>query len=273
MDPLIITVAAVGAELSRAEQPNLPITPEELAADAAACEAAGATIYHLHVRAPDGTPTMDVEIYRAAHEAIRTSTDLIVQFSSGGAVTDTEEARIAPLSLRPEMASLTTGSVNFGDDVFANPYPLVARFYERMRSLRILPEFEIFEPGMLATAERVYQDAGSDHHRHYDFVLGVPGAMPAWDDALEYLTSHLPSDATWSATGIGRAWEDIARVAIAANGHVRTGFEDVRWLARGVVVTSNAQLIERVVELATEARRTVATPAETRSMLGLEGVR
>ncbi|MDQ4064684.1 MAG: 3-keto-5-aminohexanoate cleavage protein, partial [Actinomycetota bacterium] len=146
MDPLIVTVAAVGAELTRAEQPNLPITPEELAADAAACEAAGASIYHLHVRASDGSPTMDVDTYRAAHDAIRDASDLIVQFSSGGAVTDSEEARVAPLSLRPEMASLTTGSVNFGDEVFLNPLPLVTRFYEHMTTLGILPEFEIFEP-------------------------------------------------------------------------------------------------------------------------------
>lgn len=263
----------MGAELTRAEQPNLPITPDELAADAAACEAAGASIYHLHVRAPDGAPTMDVETYRAAHDAIRAASELIVQFSSGGAVTDTEEARIAPLSLRPEMASLTTGSVNFGDEVFSNPLPLVARFYERMTSLGILPEFEIFEPGMLATAERLYEEAASTHHRHYDFVLGVAGAMPAWEDAIDYLTGHIPLDATWSATGIGRAWEQVARAAIAANGNVRTGFEDVRWISRGVPVTSNAELVERVVEFAAQARRNIATPADTRAILGLEGVR
>lgn len=273
MDPLIITVAAVGAELTRAEQPNLPITPAELAADAAACEAAGASIYHLHVRAPDGTPTMDVEAYRAAHEAIRAATDVIVQFSSGGAVTDPEEARIAPLALRPEMASLTTGSVNFGDEVFTNPLPLVARFYERMISFGILPEFEIFEPGMIATADRLYREAGAGHHHHYDFVLGVPGAMPAWDDAIAFLAAHLPDDATWSGTGIGRAWQDVARAAIAANGHVRTGLEDVVWIERGVRAMSNAQLVERVVALAGDARRNIASPAETRAMLGLEGVR
>jgi 3-keto-5-aminohexanoate cleavage enzyme len=172
MEPVMITVAAIGAELTRADQPRLPIAPDEIAADAVQCRAAGASIYHLHVRDSSGDPTMDVDAFRSAHEAIQQATDLIVQFTSGGAVGDTEEARAAPLELRPEMATLTTGSVNFGDEVFLNPRDLVQRFYERMRSLSILPEFEIFDAGMIAGAERLAKRA--DHHLHYDFVLGAP---------------------------------------------------------------------------------------------------
>lgn len=269
MDPLIITVAGIGAELTRAEQPNLPLSPEEIAADASECEAAGASIYHLHVRDRHGDPTMDVETYRTAHDAIRSSTDLIVQLSSGGAVTDGPEERVAPLDLAPEMASLTTGSVNFGDEVFLNPLPLIKQLYGRMLSVGTLPEFEIFEPGMIATAEHIYADAGADHHRHYDLVLGVPGAMPAWPDAVGILTAHLPDDATWSATGIGSANVGVAERAISAGGHVRTGFEDVRWLDRGVLATSNAQLVERVVTLARAAGRPVADPQQARGILGL----
>jgi 3-keto-5-aminohexanoate cleavage enzyme len=269
MQPLIITVAAIGAELSREQQPNLPIRADEIGRDAEECAEAGASIYHLHVRDSDGKPTMDVDTYRAAQESIASRTDLIVQFSSGGAIRDTEDARAAPLELRPEMATLTTGTVNFGDGVFSNPLPLVARFYERMRSLAIVPEFEIFEPGMINNAEHVYRDHGGDHHRHYDFVLGVPGAMPAWDDSLNFLSSHLPEDATWSATGIGRNHVPIALSAIDAGGHVRTGFEDVRYFEPGLLAESNAQLIARVAALARERGRDVANTDQAREILGL----
>lgn len=216
---------------------------------------------------------MDVEIYRAALDAIRAATDIIVQFSSGGAVSDTVDERLAPLDLRPEMASLTTGTVNFGDEIFSNPLPLVARFYTRMRELGILPEFEIFEPGMIGAAERIYADLGDGHHQHFDLVLGVPGAMPAWPDAIDFLRAHLPSDATWSATGIGRAHLDVTEAAIRTGGHVRTGFEDVLWFKPGVLATSNAQLVERVVAVAHDAGRRSAVPDETRAILGLEAVR
>jgi 3-keto-5-aminohexanoate cleavage enzyme len=268
-DPLIITVAAVGAELTREQQPALPITPEEVGLDAERCSEAGASIYHLHVRDGNGAPTMDVGAFHAAKREIESRTDLIVQFTSGGAVTDTEAERLAPLKLQPEMASLTTGTVNFGDEVFFNPIPLVRTFYERMLALDIVPEYEIFEAGMIATADRLYEETGAAHHRHYDFVLGVPGAMFPWDDAVGVLARHVPQDATWSATGIGKHHLPVAQAAIALGGHVRTGFEDVRYLGPGQLADSNAQLIERVAEMGRREGRRVATPAETRDLLGL----
>jgi 3-keto-5-aminohexanoate cleavage enzyme len=268
-EPLIITVAGVGAELTVEQQPNLPITPEQLAEDAARCQDAGAAIYHLHVRDALGRPTMDPERYRQALEAIASASDLIVQFSSGGAVHDSEDVRSAPLALRPEMASLTTGTVNFGDEVFHNPVPLVRRFYARMLELGILPEFEIFEAGMIATALRLVEEFGASHHLHFNFVLDVPGAMPAWDDAVAFLAAHLPAGATFSATGIGRSWLSVARTAIGCGGHVRTGFEDVRYLAKGRPATSNAELVAAVAELGRATGRAPASPAEARALLGL----
>ena len=269
MDPLIITVAGIGAELTREQQPNLPVSADEIARDAEECAEAGASIYHLHVRDAEGRPTMEVGAYEAALEALRARTDLIVQFSSGGAVSDDEASRIAPLGLRPEMASLTTGTVNFGDEVFYNPMPLVARFYKRMRELGILPEFEIFEPGMMEAARRIYDEHGDGHHRHFDFVLGVPGAMPAWPDAVDFLSSHLPAGSSWSSTGIGKAHLPVATATIARGGHVRTGFEDVRFVAPGELATSNAQLISRVANMAGAEGRSVATPDEARHLLGI----
>lgn len=270
MEALIITVAGIGAELTREQQPNLPVTPDEIAADARECRDAGASIYHLHVRDPDGNPTMDVGAFRKAAEAIAAVTDVIVQFTTGGAVSDDENARIAPLDLRPEMASLTTGTVNFGQHVFFNPLGLITALYRRMRANSVLPEFEIFEPGMIATAERLYTEHGDGHHRHFDFVLGVPGGMPAWNDSVDFLARHLPEGATWSATGIGASHLRVTEAAIASGGHVRTGFEDVRWFTRGVLATSNAQLVARVADIAQRSGRPVATPAEARGLLGLK---
>jgi 3-keto-5-aminohexanoate cleavage enzyme len=269
LDPLVITVAGVGAELSRDKQPNLPLTAAEIAEDAAQCERAGACVYHLHVRDGRGEPTMDVEAFRAAADAISSRTNMIVQFTTGGATGDTESARIAPLDLRPPMASLTTGTTNFGSEVFWNPEPLVTRLYKRMREVGVLPEFEIFDSGMIANAERVYRLHGDGHHRHYDFVLGVPGAMPAWDDSIDFLVAHLPEDATWSATGIGKSHLPVARAAIERGGHVRTGFEDVRYYEPGELAASNAQLVERVVRMARERGREIASPDVARDLLGL----
>ena len=269
MQPLIVTVAAVGAEVTREQQPNLPITSEDLARDAAECEAAGASIYHLHVRDADGRPTMDVETFRRAYDAITAATDLIVQFTSGGAVGDGDDARIAPLSLKPEMATLTTGTVNFGSEVFLNPAPLVERLYLQMRASGTLPEFEIFEAGMIANAARLLDEHGDGHHRHFDFVLGVPGALPAGPGVIDFLRSLLPEGATWSATGIGRAHDQVMRETIRSGGHVRTGFEDVRYLEPGRVATSNAELVEKVAVLAADHARPLATPDTARDLLGL----
>lgn len=269
MDPLIVTVAAVGAELTREKQPNLPITPEEVGRDAEECAEEGASIYHLHVRDAAGDPTMAVERFAAAKEAIEQRTDLIVQFTSGGAVSDTEDARIAPLELRPEMATLTTGSVNFGIEIFANPRPLIERFYTEMRRLGVLPEFEIFEAGMIANAIDVYERLGDGHHLHFDLVLGVPGALPAWAGTIPWLVEHLPEAATWSATGIGKDHLAVAEATISLGGHVRTGFEDVRYLAPGQLASSNAELIGRVIEMAKRKERPVASPAQARRILGL----
>lgn len=259
----------MGAELTLEQQPNLPVTPEALARDASECEQAGASIYHLHVRDDEGRPTMDVGRFREAVAAIGDATELIVQFTTGGAVGDSDEERVAPLQLAPEMATLTTGSVNFGPDVFLNPAPLIERLYVEMRACGVLPEYEIFEAGMIANAVALYAELGYDHHQHFDFVLGVPGALPYGPGVLEFLTGLLPGGATWSATGIGRAHPEAMRETIELGGHVRTGFEDVRYVAPGRLASSNAELIQRVAETAAAAGRDIAIPAATRDRFGL----
>lgn len=267
--PLIITAALVGAEVTRTDNPNLPITAEEIGQAAAeACEA-GASIIHLHVRSPDGLPTQDTEAFRQAMVSIRARCDAIIQVSTGGAVGMTAEERLQPLYLKPEMASLTPGSVNFGHGVFMNPWPLIELFTQTMQELGVKPELEIFDAGMIANALQLRKMGLLTDPLHFNLVLGVPGALPALARNLVYLVDSLPSGATWSVAGIGRAQTAMAMMAMAMGGHVRVGFEDNVYYHRGELARSNAQLVARVARLAAELGRPVATPTQAREILGL----
>lgn len=266
--PLIITVAPTGAELPEGAHPELPTTPEAIVATGVACEQAGARVIHVHVRGPGGESTMDPGVFREALDGLRERTELVVQFTTGGAVGDAFEARLAPLELRPDMGSLTCGTVNFGDEVFENPWPLMRRLYERMDQLGVQPELELFDHGHLASARRLVGDA-PDHHVHCDLVLGVPGGCPGTAAEVVDLVRRLPDDWTWSATGVGRSHLTVTAATLALGGHVRTGFEDNLYLGPGRRAQDNAELVARVARLAEELGRPLATPDQTRSLLGL----
>ena len=274
MDPLIITVAPVGGELTREQQPNLPLTPAEIAEEVARCREAGASMVHIHARDERGEPTQRREHFVAAVEAVRGASDVVVQVSTGGSVGMAEDERIQSLDADPEVASLTTGTVNFGDDVFENPPGLVERFFLRMRERGVLPEFECFDSGMVDAALRLlerHDDPSAGHHLHFDFVLGVPGGMRGSPEAVGFLASLMPPGATWSATGIGRTHLPVTLAALALGGHIRTGFEDNIYYERGRLAVSNAELVARVARIAREAGREVATPEQARGLLGLSG--
>lgn len=273
MDKLIITAALTGAELTRTQQPALPTTPEEVAQAAWECAQAGAAIVHVHARRADGSSTQEAAVYRSIIEAVRARCDVIVQVSTGGAVGMTAQERIAPLALRPEMATLTMGSVNFGDGVFLNPPPDIEHFLHTMRSHGVVPEFEVFDAGMLAALARWVAKGVVAAPGHIDFVLGVPGGMPGTPEALMYLRSQLPAGFSWSVAGIGAAQLPMTTLAIVLGGHVRVGFEDNILLRRGELAGSNAQFVQRAAAMARLLDRPLATPDEARSMLGLRAVR
>jgi 3-keto-5-aminohexanoate cleavage enzyme len=273
MDPLVITVAPVGGELTREQQPNLPLGPEEIAEEVARCREAGASMVHLHVRDADGHPSQGRDDFaRAIDEIKRAAPDVIVQTSTGGSVGMTEEERAQPLDLKPEMATLTTGTVNFGDEVFENPFPLVERFFLRMREVGVQPEFEVFDTGMVEAARRLIVEHDPEpRHLHFDLVLGVPGGMAGSPQAVVHMASILPAGATWTATGIGRSHLPVTLAALALGGNVRTGFEDTIYYQRGRLATSNAELIARVGRLAGEVGREIATPDQAREIIGITG--
>ncbi|WDL95178.1 3-keto-5-aminohexanoate cleavage protein [Alicyclobacillus sp. ALC3] len=270
MDKLIITAAMVGAEVTRETQPNLPITPDEIAAAALACREAGASICHLHVRFDDGTPTQDRERFRETIAAIEAKSDIIVQVSTGGAVGMQPEERLQPVTLSPEMATLTCGTVNFGDEVFWNSPDLLKQFATELKRYGVRPEFEIFDAGMVANALNLVRQGFVEPPLHFDFVLGVPGALPASAKNLLYLTELLPEGATWSVAGVGRQQLPMAALAVTLGGHVRVGFEDNIYYRKGELATSNAQLVARVARIAAELDRPLATPDEARALLGIQ---
>lgn len=269
MDKLIITAAVVGAELTREDTPHLPLTPEEIAEEARRSCEAGASVVHLHARDSEGLPTQDPEVYGEIIERVRSRCDAVIQVSTGGAVHMSAEERLAPVSLKPEMASLTTGTVNFGEDVFFNPWDLLVRFAEAMKEHGVKPELEIFDTGMVANAVRLETMGLLSPPLHFDFVLGVPGALPAGVKNLVHLVESLPSGSTWSVAGIGRHQLPMAAAAVILGGHARVGLEDNIFYRKGELAQGNAPLVERVVRIARELGRAVADPDEARALLGL----
>jgi len=269
MKKLIITAALTGAEVTRAQQPALPITPEEIGIAAAECAAAGAAIVHVHARLSDGTPTQDKEVYRQIIAEVEKRCDAIVQVSTGGAVGMTATERLAPVTLRPEMATLSMGTVNFGDDVFMNPPVDMEVFAQAMRAHGVKPELEIFDTGMLTTACRWLKKGLLTGPAHFDLVLGIPGGMAGTPEALMYLKSQLPEGSTWTVAGIGAAQLPLATLAVLLGGHVRVGFEDNVYYRKGELASSNAQLVARMARIGHELGREVATPDEARQILGL----
>ena len=269
MQKLIITAALTGAEVTREQQPALPVTPQEIAAAAEECAKAGASIVHLHAREADGTPTQDRETYRRIIAAIRERCDVIVQVSTGGAVGMTSAERLAPVTLAPEMATLSMGTVNFGDDVFMNHPADMETFLHAMQQHGVKPEFEIFDTGMITTLNRWLKKGLLQGPQHVDFVLGIPGGMAGTPQALLYMVEQLPPDASWTVAGIGSAQLPLGTLAILLGGHVRVGFEDNVYYRKGELASSNAQLVARIARISEELNRPVATPAQARAILGL----
>lgn len=272
MDGLVITVAPTGSVPTKAMTPYVPLTPEEIAETAVTCREAGASVIHVHARDTEGKPTLDAAVYARIHELITARTDLIVQISTGGrAGMDPEDRGAAVRAIRPEMASLTTGSMNFPDRVYANPFDVVQYLARVMQEAGTKPEMEVFEAGMIANALVLVDQGVAERPLHFDFVLGSRGSLPASPRNLLFLTESVPTGSTWTVAGLGRWQLPMAALAILLGGHVRVGLEDNLYYRKGELAT-NEQLVARVVRLAHELGRPVATPVEARRILGLREV-
>lgn len=271
MEKLIITAAITGAETTREQQSALPVTPEEIARAVAECEKAGASIVHLHARDDEGNPTASVERFGEYLHEIRKLSNIVVEFTTGGAIGMTDEERLAPTSMKPEMASLDCGSVNFADEILPNSLPSMRTFAKTMLENGVKPTFECFDVGHVFNANMLIKEGLVKPPYHFTFVLGVPGAMPATVEALLMMKSALPAeDLEWTGIGIGgRGSVLIPPVSALMGGHARVGFEDNIYYRKGEIAVSNAQLVERIRLLAEMFGRKVATPDEVRKRFNL----
>ena len=220
----------------------------------------------------EARPTLDLVRLTDTVAAVREGTDLVVQLSTGGAVTDPYEARIRVLDALPDSCSLSCGTVNFGSDVFLNPWDFMVELYRRTQQLEIVPEFELFDVGHVAALNRLLDKEGLPYggHVHADLVLGVPGGAPGTTESVVTMARMLPPGASWSATGVGRTTVPVALAALSAGGHLRVGMEDTLTFAPGRPVRDNVELVERAATLATTALRPPMTTDEARALLNVK---
>ena len=270
--PTIITVAITGSVPRKENNPAVPITPAEQIESTQEAFEAGATVAHIHVRNDDQTPTSSPERFARVQEGLRRHCPgMIVQFSTGGRSGKGAERGLM-LELRPDMASLSTGSVNFPTIIYENHPTLIAELAARMKSFGVKPEIEVFDLSMLYQAIRLAEEGVLEPPLHVQFVFGIKNAMPAIRQVLEFEVSELRRlmpQATWAAAGIGATQLEVNRWTLDLGGHCRTGLEDNVRYDRGRLAKSNAELVRRVADLCAEHGSRPATAAEARRILGL----
>ncbi len=273
MEKLIITAAICGAEVSKEQNPYVPYTIEEIGREAESAYNAGTSIIHLHVREDDGAPTQDIERFRECFEVIkRRCPEVIIQPSTGGAIGMSNEERLQPIFLEPppEMATLDCGTMNFGgDEIFVNTENTIINFAKEMNKRNIKYELECFNKGMLDTALRLRDKGYIKEPMHFNFVLGVIGGISATPRDLIFLAESIPVNSTYTVCAIGRYEFPMITQSIEMGGHVRVGFEDNIYLSKGVLAKSNGELVQKVVRIAKELGREIASPNEARKILGL----
>lgn len=275
MEKLIITAAISGAEVTKEHNPAVPYTKEECVREAKLAYEAGASIIHLHVRTDKGKPTQDKNRFEEVMDAIRAEcSDVIIQPSTGGAVGMSNDERLQPTELNPEMATLDCGTLNFGgDEIFENTENTIKYFGERMIERGIKPELEVFDKSMIDMALRLHKKGFINSPMHFDFVMGVNGGISGTLRDFVFLRNSIPADSTYTVAGVGRFEFPLAVASIIDGGHVRVGLEDNLYISKGILVKSNGELVEKVVRMAKELGRSIANPTEAREILGLKAIK
>jgi 3-keto-5-aminohexanoate cleavage enzyme len=270
--PVIITVAITGSVPRKKDNPAVPVTPDEQIESTHQAYEAGASLVHVHVRDADESPSSDPALFARVQEGIRAHCPgMIVQFSTGGRGRD-QAARGAMLHLKPDMASLATGSVNFPTSIYENPPDFIEGLAQTMLDYDVKPEIEIFDLAMLYNAANLVRKGLLRNPPHVQFVLGIPNALPARREVFDFLRSELAAvlpGATWVAAGVARHQWEVNQWCLEAGGHCRTGLEDNTRFDRTRLASGNAELVGRIASVCGEYGRHVATPAEARSILGL----
>jgi 3-oxoadipate:acetyl-CoA acetyltransferase len=270
--PTIITVAITGALPRKAQSPAVPVTPGEQIESTHEAYEAGAALVHIHVRNKDESPSSDPELFALVQQGVKKHCPgMIIQFSTGGRGRSQNE-RGRALTLKPDMASLATGSVNFPKQIYENPPDLVEDLARAMLDNNVKPEIEVFDLAMLYNARDLAERGLIKKPLHVQFVMGIPNALPARRKVLEFLVSELKDimpDATWAAAGIGRHQLEVNEWTLALGGHLRTGLEDNIKFDKDRLAKSNAELVGRLREICAQYGRHAASPKEARAILGL----
>jgi 3-keto-5-aminohexanoate cleavage enzyme len=266
--PVVVTVAPTGAEVTRADNPALPHTPAEIADDVVACAEAGASVCHLHVREEDGSPSSRRELFVEAIERIRERSPIITMVSTGGAVWMPMDERLTGLEADPDLAGVETGSMNFGEDPFVTVPADARRVVERARELGIGLEAEMFDVGHVVAAARMLERGELSPPLRANLVFGVPGGIDATPEALAAMVRPLPAGTYWSITAVGRHQRRMLALALLQGaGGIRVGFEDGVFLRRGILASSNSELVADAAGLARTLGRRVASIEEARELL------
>lgn len=270
MEKLIITVALTGNVPTKDMNPDLPVTADEIAADVRRCADAGAVLFHVHARDVELKPTLAIDAFKERARKIKeVAPAVIIQLSTGGRAGKDWEARVGPVRLLPEMASFTTGSSNLPGMIYENSPQFIEFLAKVFKETAVKPEIEVFETGMINNALFLRNKGYIQAPLHFQFVLGVPGSMPGSVKNLVFLSESIPSGSTWIVAGIAKSEIPLAAAAIVMGGHVRVGLEDNLFLPDGSAA-SNPRLVEKVVAIAKEIGREIASPDEARAILSLD---
>jgi len=275
MRPVVIAVAITGSVPRKRDNPAVPVTvPEQIESTHQAFEA-GASLVHIHVRNPDESSSSDPALFAQVMEGVRRHCPgMIVQFSTGGRGRE-QAKRGAMLYLKPDMASLATGSVNFPVGIYENPPDFVEGLARTMLENGIKPEIEVFDLSMLYNAANLVKKGLVKERPHVQFVMGVPNAMPARRSVFDFLRAEIEDvlpGATWVAAGIGRHQWEVNQWCLESGGHCRTGLEDNLRITSDRLAASNAELVQKIVDACAQYDRRPASAAEARQMLGLAPV-
>lgn len=287
MDKVIITVAVTGSQPTRQMNPNLPVTPKEIAEAALECLDEGAAIVHVHVRDPKtGVRSMAPELYEEVVERVRAKSRMIINLTTGPggqlimgpdnrprmeeSIIEPPETRVGHvLKLKPELCSLDIGSSNFGQMVFCNAQPVIDRMAKLIKDAGVKPEIEIFDVGQVQIAERLMKLELIDRNAHFQICMGTAGGIPATPKNATLMAEALPKGVTWSIFGVGRTQFPMVAMGTMLGGHVRVGMEDNIYISKGVLAKSNAELVRRAAEIIRSLGRDVASVEEARSALSL----
>jgi len=285
---VVVTVAVTGSIGSRSGNPHLPITPEEIAKSALDAYSAGASVAHIHVRDPvTGEPSMAFELYQEIFERIRAASDMVVNLTTGagariipddsnpvgldpGTTWSSPERRTEHIvKLKPELCSLDIGSMNFGPRLFANIMPHVEEMARRIKDAGVKPELEVFDMGHIAIGSRLLEKGLVDGPPIFQLCLGIQWGIPATTKNMLTMREALPPDAIWAGFGVGPTSFPMVAQSVLLGGNVRVGFEDTFYLSRGNPAKSNAQLVEKAVNILRALDREPASPQEAREILAL----